>query len=461
MSANEGTVLARAEEKRERQALLHLLEDLKREHDAAQAARRQWLQTVDAVRDPMMVHDAEGTVLRANIAYARRSGLDLHSLIGRKYWECFPKLEHALAGEEFTTGAGEIFISRSFPIQDSDGRPRSVLHVFEDVTARRKAELALENREKRFRALIENGSDLILVIDASGAIRYASPAAETLSGYPLAEIVGTPFRDFVHPDDVDRIVADVAGLARMPGSTRSAELRFRTKAGRWIDVAATSKNALQDPNVHGIVVNARDITARKEGEARLRGALTATIEAIAATVETRDPYTAGHQRRVAGLAAAIGREMGLPADTVEGIHFGALIHDLGKVQVPAELLAKPTKLTKLEFELIKTHPQAGYEIVKNIKFPWPVAEMVLQHHERMDGSGYPQGLKGDAIAREARVLAVADVVEAMASHRPYRPGLGADAALAEIRGKRGLWFDPEAVDACLRLFEKGYKLDGA
>ena len=192
-----------------------------------------------------------------------------------------------------------------------------------------------------------------------------------------------------------------------------------------------------------------------EHAAKLRGSLEATIGAIAATVETRDPYTAGHQRRVADVARAIAREMGLSEDAQEGVHFGALIHDLGKVQVPAEILSKPTRLTKIEFELIKTHPQAGYDIIKGIDFPWPVADMVYQHHERLDGSGYPQGLKGDAIALEARILAVADVVEAMASHRPYRPGLGVDAALREIEAKRGVWFDPVAVDACLRLFREG------
>ena len=207
-------------------------------------------------------------------------------------------------------------------------------------------------------------------------------------------------------------------------------------------------------NLYGI-----DITARKHAEDTLHAALVATVEAIAATVETRDPYTAGHQRRVAELAAAIALEMGLPAKTVEGIHFGALVHDLGKMQVPAELLSKPTRLTKIEFELIKTHPQAGYEIVKDIKFPWPVADMVHQHHERLDGSGYPQGLKGDAIALEARILAVADVFEAMSSHRPYRASLGIEPALKEIQDRRGTWYEPAAVDACVRLLrEKNFVL---
>jgi putative nucleotidyltransferase with HDIG domain len=193
-----------------------------------------------------------------------------------------------------------------------------------------------------------------------------------------------------------------------------------------------------------------------DNQAKLRRALVATVEAITATVEARDPYTAGHQRRVADLAQSIAREMGLDESALEGIHFGAQIHDLGKIQVPAEILAKPTRLSKPEFELIKTHPQAGYDIVRGIEFPWPVADMVRQHHERLDGSGYPQGLKGEAIALEARILAVADVVEAMASHRPYRASLGLDAALREIEAKRGIWFEEKVVDACLRLFrEKG------
>jgi len=203
------------------------------------------------------------------------------------------------------------------------------------------------------------------------------------------------------------------------------------------------------------------ITNRRRREARrkLRRSLEASIEAIAATVEMRDPYTAGHERRVAEIAAAVATEMDLPAFTVEGIHFGALIHDLGKIQIPAEILSKPTRISPVEFELIKGHAQAGYEILKGIDFPWPVAEMARQHHERLDGSGYPRGLKGEEILLEARVLAVADVVEAMASHRPYRAGLGIDKALAEIERGRGSIYDPLVADACQRLFrDKEYRL---
>lgn len=198
---------------------------------------------------------------------------------------------------------------------------------------------------------------------------------------------------------------------------------------------------------------------RRDAQAELRQVLEDTILAIAATAEMRDPYTAGHERRVAELAAAIAREMGLAERTVEGLRFGAMIHDLGKIKIPAEILVKPTRLTPIEYELIKGHALAGYDILKGISFPWPVAQMVRQHHERMDGSGYPDGLKGGAIIAEARILAVADTVEAMSSHRPYRPGLGMEKALAEIERGRGAQYDARAVDACLRLFrEKGYTL---
>ncbi|MBN1473490.1 MAG: HD domain-containing protein, partial [Syntrophaceae bacterium] len=180
---------------------------------------------------------------------------------------------------------------------------------------------------------------------------------------------------------------------------------------------------------------------------------------MSAAVETRDPYTSGHQRRVSDLARAIAKQMNLPVDQIDGIRMAASIHDLGKISIPAEILSMPRKLSKLEFELIKTHPQAGFDIIKDIDFPWPIADIILQHHERIDGSGYPQGLSGKDILVEARILAVADVVEAMASYRPYRPGLGLDKALEEIAQNKNILYDAKAVEACLKLFkEKGYKL---
>jgi putative nucleotidyltransferase with HDIG domain len=186
---------------------------------------------------------------------------------------------------------------------------------------------------------------------------------------------------------------------------------------------------------------------------RLEKALEGTVRAMSLTIEMRDLYTAGHQRRVSSLAVAIAEELHLPSEKIEGLRLAGIIHDIGKIAMPAEILTKPTRLTKTEFQLVKDHPRIGYDILKSIQFPWPVAHIILQHHERMDGSGYPDGLLGDAILLEARILAVADVVEALSSHRPYRPALGLEKALEEIRRGRGTRYDMRVVDACIRLFK--------
>lgn len=186
----------------------------------------------------------------------------------------------------------------------------------------------------------------------------------------------------------------------------------------------------------------------------VRKALEGLIHVVSLTIETRDPYTAGHQKGVADLAQAIAHLMGLPPERIEGLRLAAKVHDLGKISIPAEILAKPTHLNEIEMNLIQIHPQSGYDILKKVEFPWPIAQIVLQHHERIDGSGYPQGLTGPDILLEAKILGVADVVDAMCSHRPYRPAPGLEQALAEIRRNRGRLYDPTVVDSCLQYFQE-------
>jgi HD-GYP domain-containing protein (c-di-GMP phosphodiesterase class II) len=198
----------------------------------------------------------------------------------------------------------------------------------------------------------------------------------------------------------------------------------------------------------------REHIAREALDQRWRASLEATIGAIASTVEMRDPYTAGHQQRVAKLAVAIANDLHLSDEQIEGLYLAGIVHDVGKIDIPAEILSKPGKLSKLQYQLIQAHAEAGYEIVKGVDFPWPIAEMVRQHHERLDGSGYPRGLSADSILPEAKILAVADVVEAMMSHRPYRASLGIEAALAEIAAGTGRLYDPAAVEACVALFRE-------
>ena len=223
-----------------------------------------------------------------------------------------------------------------------------------------------------------------------------------------------------------------------------------------------------DGELVGIVEDLKDISRLKESETKLqqsyqklRKALEGTIQAMSLAVETRDPYTAGHQKRVTDLAVAIARELDLSADRIDGIRMAGLIHDIGKISVPAEILAKPGRISKNEFALIKDHPKVGYDILKKVEFPWPLAKIVMQHHERMNGSGYPQGLPGKYILLEARILAVADVVESIASFRPYRQTLGIQAALKEITEEKETLYDAQVVDACLNLFsEQKFSFEG-
>jgi putative nucleotidyltransferase with HDIG domain len=209
----------------------------------------------------------------------------------------------------------------------------------------------------------------------------------------------------------------------------------------------------------GILVHRQTQQHLEAALSRVRQTLGTVVQAMGTTLETRDPYTAGHQRRVADLARAIATEMGLSADQIDAVRTAATIHDIGKISVPAELLCKPTRLSATEFELIKLHSKVGYDILKGIDFVWPIAQIVLQHHERLDGSGYPAGLRGEHILLESRIIAVADVVEAMSTHRPYRAAVGLDGALAEITKNKGVTFDASAVEACVKLFtQKGFKL---
>jgi HD-GYP domain-containing protein (c-di-GMP phosphodiesterase class II) len=242
-------------------------------------------------------------------------------------------------------------------------------------------------------------------------------------------------------------------MTRKDGTTVWTEVKFSF-------IRDTNKQAV------GILGVTRDITDRMKAEAELlrtldslKKAVGTTIQVLISALEARDPYTAGHQHRAAHLACAIAAEMGLSQEKIDGIRMAGSIHDIGKLSIPAEILTKPTKLTNLEFAMIKEHPQSGYDMLKDVESPWPLAQIVYQHHERMDGSGYPRKLKGDEILLDARIMGVADVVEAMASHRPYRAALGLDVALEEIEKNKGTLYDNTVAEACLRLFrEKGYKL---
>lgn len=327
-----------------------------------------------------------------------------------------------------------------------------------------------EDSERRYRLLAENTSDVIWVTDMDLKPVYLSPSVTRLLGYTVAEALGGSLETMLTTDSRTRATAAFREVmaqetARPGGSreTRDLELQLRRKDGSlvWADatVGFLRDSSGRPVEIMGVL---HDISQRKQAEERLQeslGMLERTVEsavqAIASTVATKDVYTAGHQRRVTRLACAIAREMGLPAEACHVIRTAGLLHDLGKISLPTDILTKPGQLTHLEMAVIRTHPQVAYDVLKWIESFDRIALVVLQHHERMDGSGYPSGLHGDQILPEARVLAVADVIEAMHSYRPYRPALGLERALDEVSRNSGTLYDPDAVSACLRVFQRG------
>ena len=352
-------------------------------------------------------------------------------------------------------------------IRDKNQRPVRILGVMRDITERKKIEQKLFDEEQRFRAFVDNSSDIIVLLNLEGVITYINPAVERVLGFKPQERIGAKGFELVHPDDMKFLADSFNALTRDTNSpVIKGEMHLRNKDGNWLALEAVGSNLVKNNVVESVIVNYRDITERKRAEEKLQQTLDSlkkavgtTIQVLVSALESRDPYTAGHQARSANLACAIAAELGLAQDKIEGIRLAGAIHDIGKLSIPSEILAKPTKLTNLEFSLIKEHSICGYEMLKHVESPWPLAEIVYQHHERMNGTGYPRNLKENEIILEANIMAVADVVEAMASHRPYRASLGTEAALEEIEKNRGILYNPAVVDACLRLFrEKNYQL---
>lgn len=340
--------------------------------------------------------------------------------------------------------------------------------------------------------------DIVYKIDPDGCFTFINDSVRNL-GYEPEELIGEHFSKIIHSDDVKLFTRnyvlpkfkgkdtgnkvapklfderrtgkrETTGLCirlipnqqnsekKDAGETIGSVIVFGDVSSRGHYETDTDRKGIKFLGTLGII---RDITERKRAEDALQRSLNKlerildeTVNALASAVETRDPYTAGHQRRVANLASTLAREMGLSKEQINGIHMAAVIHDIGKIHVPAEILSKPTRLTDAEFDIVKTHAQVGYDILKSIEFPWPVADVIRQHHERMNGSGYPQGLKKGDILLEAGILAVADVVEAMSSYRPYRPARSWGETFDEITKNRVILYEPHAVDVCLELFKK-------
>jgi PAS domain S-box-containing protein len=457
----------------------------KRAKEALRESEERYRTLVENASDVVFRTDNSGYFTFVNPAGIRITGYEEQEIIGKHY----PTLIHPdmrdeamkFFGRQFVKGIQNTYLE--YPLLTKDGHKlwcgQNTQLIFEDghvvgfqavardINDRKRVEDALRESEERYRSLVENSNEAIYVAQ-DGMLKFVNRAGVKIVGYSEQEILSKPFIEFIHPDD--RAMMGERYLKRLKGEGYESRdtFRFIAKNGdiKWLELGAALINFEGRPATMNLVT---DITERKRAEEKLRQTLDSlrkafgtTIKVMASAVETRDPYTAGHQTRSADLARAIAMEMGLPQDRIDGIRIAGAIHDIGKLSIPAEILSKPAKLIKIEFSLIQEHSRNGYEMLKDVESPWPLAQTVYQHHERMDGSGYPRNLKGDDILMEARILAVSDVVESMASHRPYRPALGVNAALEEIENNRGTLYDTNAADACLRLFrEKGFQLEGA
>jgi PAS domain S-box-containing protein/putative nucleotidyltransferase with HDIG domain len=338
-----------------------------------------------------------------------------------------------------------------------------ILHLETENAKLRQERDDLKTAEKQLRTLVDNARDVVFQLSPKGVIEYVSPKVQELYGYEPEQLVGKLFESTTPLSELPKAIK--ALTRALAGETIiNLEIGQINSSGSIVFVEINGAPIIRDDKIVAVQGVMRDITERKRAEAAVRNsaqkliqALEDTMQAMAMIVEMRDPYTAGHQRRVTQLACAIALKMGFSTDQITGLRLAGLIHDIGKVRVPAEILTNPNLLTEAEMTIIKMHPSLGYDLLKTLDLPWPVADIINQHHERLNGSGYPSGLVGNSIIPEAKILAVADVVEAIASHRPYRPALGIDKALEEISTRKNILYDAEVVDSCLKIFREGFK----
>ena len=427
----------------------------------------------------LAVLDRDLRYLKINDMLAQINGISAKEHINKTVKEIVPDLElQALkisaeilrSGEpirniEFTgetlaePGVKHVWLEGWYPLKDDSDKITGFSIIVQDITARKQSVEALKEAEARYRTVFENTGTATVIIEENMIISMANSQCEKLSGYSKEEIENKiKWTDFVVPEDLEEM-KKYHIARRKAGEKPPTEYEFL-----MMDKKGVIKNIFLKisiiPGSKKSIASLVDITQLKQSEEKLKKTMDVTLETMSNIIEAKDPYTAGHQQRVSQLATAIAKEINLSQDKIEGVRIASLIHDIGKIGIPTEILSKPTKLSDIEFSLIKEHPQIGHDILKSNDFSHPIAQIILQHHERLNGSGYPNNLKGDKILPEAKIIAVADVIEAMSSHRPYRPALGNDKALEEISQNKGILYDPDIVDACMKLFkEKEFKFE--
>jgi PAS domain S-box-containing protein/putative nucleotidyltransferase with HDIG domain len=452
--------------------------------EALKMAKARYWELVDHANSIIMRMDTQGNITFMNEFGQHFFGFRANELLGCNVMETIVPVhdsygkdlaamiqaitetpEHYISNENenVTRDGRKVWVAWSNKaIYDGRGNVQEILCVGNDVTARKQAESNLLGAAHKWRVTFDAITDAVCLLDTDRLIRQCNHAMAEFLGKPFNKIIGQPCCELIHQAAGPM---DACPYFRMM-DTGQKETATMCIGDRWFNMKVDPIFNEQG-ELEGAVHTISDISEIKKAEQtvatsleKMHRTMDLTVSALSHTMETRDPYTTGHQRRVTQLACAIAREMGWSDDQIDGIRVAGFLHDIGKIAVPSEILTKPGKLFDYEFNVIKVHPQTGYDILKHIEFPWPVAQAVLQHHERLNGCGYPSQLSGDEVIMEARILGVADVVEAMCSHRPYRASLGIELALAEVEKNQGIYYDPEVVRVCLNLFrDKQFKFE--
>ena len=438
---------------------------------------------VSIMSDSLILLDREGNITNINNATLDLSGYGKNELKGESIALLFKEkyfknilLDSIIKGEIIKNyelglntkrGNNITVLFSSSAMMDEAGGIAGIICLVKDIIERKKIEENIKKAKDELQMMIDSVPAMIYYIDIENRVVRTNKELADLLKMSIKRLIGQKIEDLFSKEQVERMKKDSQEIIFTGKAKKNIiELYDLSKGTKWV---ITDKIPYKDKEgkVIGIVCLSKDITAQKQSEQKLQQSyqelkktMDKTISTISKIIEAKDPYTAGHQRRVSQLAVAMAKKLKYSQDKIEGVKIASLIHDIGKIGLPFEILSKPGKLEDEEFKLIERHSQIGYSILKTINFSYPVAQIVLQHHERLNGSGYPNHLRGDEILPEAKILGVADVVEAMSSHRPYRPSLGINLALKEINQNKGILYGPEEVDACLRLFkEKGFKFE--
>jgi PAS domain S-box-containing protein/putative nucleotidyltransferase with HDIG domain len=459
--------------------------------DAKQVAELKYRAMLDEMNESYFEIDPAGNFTLFNDSLCRYLGYTREEMQDMNYKAYIPQEEWHTAVKAssgaFTLGkptilqlltnirkdGQRIFVEYSiFPLRNEKGQIIGLRGLGRDVTERVVAENQIVRSKNLLQSVLDADPDWVYVKDDQHRFLMVNRTFSVSFDLEPQELIGKQDTE-LFPKEwcLGNPAKGIRGFhAEDDEVFRGQEVRRSGEVIKWKDgtshIFDMVKAPLRDHSgaIYGVLVYRHDVTEERKYEKELKDsydnlqkAFIGAVDALAATSEKRDPYTAGHQRRVSQLATAIAFKIGLPSAQIEGVKVAALIHDIGKIGVPSDILSKPGRLSSVEYSIVRTHPEVAYDILRSIDFPWPIAVIILQHHERMNGTGYPHGIPGERITIEARIIAVADVVEAMASHRPYRPSTGIEAALQEVKENKGVLYDVSVVDACLDLFDEGFQ----